>query len=104
MFTNQDSETVHFLVLIMVSLIHFAYSLLHCVFQAIALFNADQREDAMLLVKELADACPNADTRACHVVEASIVRLRSVINTDLCTSGISTRSARNKCLRWRVSR
>ncbi|KAG2336575.1 hypothetical protein BDR05DRAFT_993324 [Suillus weaverae] len=52
MFTNQDSETVHFLILIM----------------AIALFNAYQHEEAMLLVKELVDACPNTDTRACHAV------------------------------------
>jgi hypothetical protein len=104
MFTNQDSETVHFLILIMVGLIHSAYTVLHCIFQAIALFNADQHEEAMLLVKELVDACPNADTRACHVVEVSIILLRSVINTDLRALGISMCSARNKCLQWRASR
>jgi hypothetical protein len=38
-------------------------------FQAIALFNADQHEEAMLLVQQLATACPKDDTLACHVVE-----------------------------------
>ncbi|KAG2339395.1 hypothetical protein BDR05DRAFT_967930, partial [Suillus weaverae] len=54
MFTNQDPDTNHFLLLI----------------KAIALFNADQHEEAMLLVKELAAACPNADLLGCRVVEA----------------------------------
>ncbi|KAG2749433.1 hypothetical protein P692DRAFT_201481176 [Suillus brevipes Sb2] len=54
MFTNQDSSTNHFLLLI----------------KAIALFNADQCEEAMLLVKELAAACPNTDTLTRRVVEA----------------------------------
>ncbi|KIK40720.1 hypothetical protein CY34DRAFT_806895 [Suillus luteus UH-Slu-Lm8-n1] len=53
MFTNQDSKATHFLLLI----------------KAIALFNADQHEEAMLLVKELAAACPNADLLGCRVVE-----------------------------------
>jgi tetratricopeptide (TPR) repeat protein len=53
MFTKQDSDTNHFLLLIKV----------------IALFNADQHEEAMLLVKELAAACPNADPLGCRVVE-----------------------------------
>ncbi|KIK35355.1 hypothetical protein CY34DRAFT_587347 [Suillus luteus UH-Slu-Lm8-n1] len=53
MFTNQDSTITHFLLLI----------------KAIALFNADQQEEAMLLVKELAAACPNADLLGCRVVE-----------------------------------
>ncbi|KAG2032012.1 hypothetical protein BDR03DRAFT_1015566 [Suillus americanus] len=54
MFTtgNQDS-TNHFLILI----------------KAIALFNADQHEEAMLLIKELAPACPNTDPLARRVVE-----------------------------------
>ncbi|KAG2750670.1 hypothetical protein P692DRAFT_20831547, partial [Suillus brevipes Sb2] len=52
-FTNQDSKTSHFLLLI----------------KAIALFNADQHEEAMLLVKELAAPRPNADILACRVVE-----------------------------------
>jgi tetratricopeptide (TPR) repeat protein len=54
MYTNEDSQIVHFLLLI----------------KAIALFNADQHDEAMLLIKELATGCPNADTRACHIVEA----------------------------------
>ncbi|KAG2750667.1 hypothetical protein P692DRAFT_201903342 [Suillus brevipes Sb2] len=37
--------------------------------KAIALFNADQQEEAMLLIKELAAACPNADILGCRVVE-----------------------------------
>ncbi|KAG2738605.1 WD40 repeat-like protein [Suillus brevipes Sb2] len=52
-FTNQDSKISHFLLLI----------------KAIALFNADQQEEAMLLVKELAVVCPNADILGCRVVE-----------------------------------
>ncbi|KIK34388.1 hypothetical protein CY34DRAFT_812957 [Suillus luteus UH-Slu-Lm8-n1] len=53
MFTNQDSKATHFLLLI----------------KAIALFNADQHKEAMLLVKELATACPKADRLRCRVVE-----------------------------------
>ncbi|KAG0703318.1 hypothetical protein DFH29DRAFT_1078995 [Suillus ampliporus] len=52
MFTNEDSKTNHFLLL------------------AIALFGADQHEEAMLLIQQLAAACPNHDTLACRVVEA----------------------------------
>ncbi|KAG2153627.1 uncharacterized protein EDB93DRAFT_204215 [Suillus bovinus] len=54
MFTNQDSIANHFLLLI----------------KAITLFNADQHEEAMLLIKELAAACLNTDPLGCHVVEA----------------------------------
>ncbi|KAG2339399.1 WD40 repeat-like protein [Suillus weaverae] len=69
MFTNQDSNINHFLLLIRVGRIRFSYSLLHFIFQAIALFNADQHEEAILLIKELATACPNADPLGCRVVE-----------------------------------
>jgi hypothetical protein len=41
--------------------------------QAIALFNANQHEEAMLRVQELVTACPNADIVACRVVEVSIM-------------------------------
>ncbi|KAG1896010.1 WD40-repeat-containing domain protein [Suillus fuscotomentosus] len=51
--TNQDSETNQFLLLI----------------KAIALFNADQHEEAMLLIKDRAAACPNVDPLARRVVE-----------------------------------
>ncbi|KAG2367096.1 hypothetical protein BDR07DRAFT_1394292 [Suillus spraguei] len=54
MYTDQNSRTTHFLLLI----------------KAIALFSADQHDEAILLLKELATGCPNADTRACQVVEA----------------------------------
>ncbi|KIK49125.1 hypothetical protein CY34DRAFT_797510 [Suillus luteus UH-Slu-Lm8-n1] len=54
MYTDQDPETIYFLLLI----------------KATALFNADRRDEANLLLKELAAGCPNADTRACHIVEA----------------------------------
>ncbi|KAG1799936.1 uncharacterized protein HD556DRAFT_1525177 [Suillus plorans] len=53
MFTNQNSETNQFLLLI----------------KAIALFNADQHEEAMLLIKDLDAACPNVDPLARRVVE-----------------------------------
>ncbi|KAG2346778.1 hypothetical protein BDR05DRAFT_749584 [Suillus weaverae] len=54
MYTDQGPETTHFLLLIKV----------------IALFDADQHEEADLLLKELVAGCPNADTSACHIVEA----------------------------------
>jgi hypothetical protein len=54
-----------------VSFSHYASSWF---FQAIALFNANQDEEALLLVQELA-VRPNADPLACHVVEVSIMYL-----------------------------
>ncbi|KAG2126787.1 uncharacterized protein EDB93DRAFT_1272949 [Suillus bovinus] len=53
LFTNKDLVTDHFLLLTKV----------------IALFNADQHEEAMLLIKELAAACPDRDPDAHSVVE-----------------------------------
>jgi hypothetical protein len=85
-FTNQNSNTNHFLILIKVSGICLAYSLFHCVFQAIALFHADQHKEAVLLIKELAAACPNTDLLGCRVVDVSVMRLRSASNADLCDS------------------
>jgi hypothetical protein len=73
-FTNQDSKTIHFLLLIKVNQICLTYSPLHLAFQAIALFNADQHEEAMLLIRELAAACPNADILGCRVVEVSVLQ------------------------------
>jgi hypothetical protein len=73
-FTYPDSKPIHFLLLIKVGQIRLACSLLYFIFQAIALFNADQREEAMLLVKELAAACPNADLLGYRVVEVSMMR------------------------------
>ncbi|OAX35520.1 hypothetical protein K503DRAFT_802760 [Rhizopogon vinicolor AM-OR11-026] len=52
MFTDGDSETILLLLL------------------AITLFNANQHEDAILRIQQLATACPAADTLACCVVEA----------------------------------
>jgi hypothetical protein len=54
----------------------------------------------MLLVKELAAACPNADLLGCRVVEVSVTRPCSAISADrgnlrARTSDIPTRSARN---------
>jgi len=86
MFTNQDSEINHFLILIKVISICLTYSLLYSVFQAIALFTADQYEEAMLLIKELSAACPDTDPLACRVVEVSVMRLRWVVDADLCIS------------------
>ncbi|KAG2160223.1 uncharacterized protein EDB93DRAFT_47699 [Suillus bovinus] len=54
MFTGGDIKANHFLLLV----------------KAAALFNADQHEEAMIRVQELAEACPSADTRACWVVKA----------------------------------
>ncbi|KAG0692644.1 hypothetical protein DFH29DRAFT_1084603 [Suillus ampliporus] len=58
MFTNGDPKTNHFLLLTKAN------------FQAITLFNADQHEEAIQRVQELADMCPNSDTLACRVVGA----------------------------------
>ncbi|KAG1847184.1 hypothetical protein DFJ58DRAFT_730279 [Suillus subalutaceus] len=44
----------------------------HSVFQAIALFNAGQCEEAMLLINKLAAVCPNTDALMRRVVEADI--------------------------------
>jgi hypothetical protein len=74
MFTNKDSNTNHLLLLIKVGEIRLAYPLLHSAFQAIALFNAAQHEEAMFLVNELAAACPNVDILGCRVVEVSVMR------------------------------
>jgi len=84
MFADQNSKTNHFLILIKVSLICLAYSLFHCVSQAIALFSAEQYEEAMLLIKELAAACPNTDPLGCRVVEVCVMQLRLFIDADLC--------------------
>jgi hypothetical protein len=84
MFTHQDSTASHFLLLIKVRQIRLAYSLLHLTFQAVALFNADQHEEAMLLVKELAAACSDADLFGCRVVEVSVLRQHLVVDADLC--------------------
>jgi hypothetical protein len=74
MYTDQDPETIHFLLLIKV-----CYSCLyfppHQIFQAIALFNADQHDEANLLLKELITGCPMADTLACRVVQVSIIHV-----------------------------
>jgi hypothetical protein len=53
LFTNGDLKTDHFLFLI----------------KAITLFNADEHQEAMLRIGELA-VCPNADLVACRIVEA----------------------------------
>ncbi|KAG2342512.1 hypothetical protein BDR05DRAFT_1060241 [Suillus weaverae] len=63
MFTNQDSKTNLFLLLT----------------KAIALFNADQHEEAMLLIKELTAACPTTDLLGCRVVE-TYLRIQLGIN------------------------
>ncbi|KAG2364271.1 heterokaryon incompatibility protein-domain-containing protein [Suillus spraguei] len=53
-FTDGDSKSIRFLLLM----------------KAIVLFNANQHEDAMQRVRELAAACSSADTLACRMVEA----------------------------------
>lgn len=81
MFTNEDSKTIHFLLLIKACQNVFTYSLLHNSFQVIALFNADQCEDAMSRVQELIDTCPSADTHACRIVKVSITHsIRKLTN------------------------
>jgi len=53
MFTNRDLKTNHFLFLI----------------KTIALFNANEHQEAILRIRELA-ACPYVNPVACHIVEA----------------------------------
>ncbi|KAG2356068.1 hypothetical protein BDR07DRAFT_1424355, partial [Suillus spraguei] len=54
MYTDKDSQTTHFLLLI----------------KSIALFGANQHDEAILLLEELTTGCPNADTQTCDVVHA----------------------------------
>jgi len=75
MFTNEEPKTIHFLLLIKACQNLSTYSLLHNSFQAIALFNANEREDAMSRVEELTGTCPSADTHACRIIKVSITHL-----------------------------
>lgn len=70
MYTNQEQETIHFLLLIKLYYSFFAYSSFHSIFQAIALLDADQHGEANLLLEELTLGCPNADALACGIVQA----------------------------------
>ncbi|KAG0699362.1 hypothetical protein DFH29DRAFT_1002055 [Suillus ampliporus] len=79
MFTNDDSEIVHFLLLIKARSICLTHSVLHYGFQAVAIFNAGQHEEAFDLVQKLASACPNNDTLACRVVD-TYLRVQLGIN------------------------
>jgi hypothetical protein len=89
MFTNKDPDNNHFLLLIKVGQIHIAYSLLHSVYQAIALFNAAQHEEGMVLVNELAAACPHADILVCRVVEVSVMQPCSFISAEALTFALA---------------
>jgi hypothetical protein len=79
MYTDQDSQTTHLLLLIKVCYSCLTYSPFYHAFQAIALFNADQYDEANLLIKELTTGCPNADTLACCVVQVGIFHAWSLI-------------------------
>jgi hypothetical protein len=81
MFTNGDLKANHLLLLIKVGSMILTFSMTHCYFQAVTLFNADQHEEAILRVQELAKACPGADTRACWIVEVSIMLDQSQART-----------------------
>ncbi|KAG2359514.1 hypothetical protein BDR07DRAFT_1414832, partial [Suillus spraguei] len=54
MFVDTNLKKTHLLLLI----------------KAIALFNANEHEEAILRVQDLATTCPNVDTLACQIVEA----------------------------------
>ncbi|KAG2363752.1 hypothetical protein BDR07DRAFT_1331577 [Suillus spraguei] len=54
MFTNEYSKATHILLLI----------------KAIAYFNVNMHEHAILRVQNLANVCPEVDTPVCHIVEA----------------------------------
>ena len=72
--------------------------------QAIALFNTNQREEAMQRVKELANISPNADTVACHAVEVSIIGFFPSVGTYSFQSGVSTCPTGNHGVEWCASR
>jgi hypothetical protein len=49
--------------------------MLHHIYQAIALFNANQHADAMRRIRELAATCPNVDIAlTCHIVEVNMMQ------------------------------
>lgn len=75
MFANENSNIVHFLLLIKARSFFLTYSVFPYGLQAIAIFNAGQHEEAIIRVQELAAACPNNDTVACRIVEVSIMSL-----------------------------
>ncbi|KAG2354047.1 hypothetical protein BDR07DRAFT_638530 [Suillus spraguei] len=54
MYTDQDSQTTHFLLLI----------------KAMALYSVNRHNEADLLLEELTIGCPNPNTRVCHIMEA----------------------------------
>ncbi|KAG0698231.1 WD40-repeat-containing domain protein [Suillus ampliporus] len=72
-FTDEDSKRFHFILLIKARCIVLTYSALHYGFQVIAMFNADQHEEAILHVRELAATCHNDDTLPCRIVEAYLL-------------------------------
>jgi len=99
MYTDQDLENVHFLLLIKVCYSCLAYFLLHSILQAIALFNADQHDEANLLLQELAAGCPNAGAFPCCLVQVSTIYAgSSTLIFATRTIGISSRSTRNQSL------
>lgn len=101
LFTGGDSRTILLLLLIKACQLLLANSLLHYGCQAIALFNANEHEEAMLRVKELVRACTNADILACHIVEVSIIHSFKpglCVNTNFRNSGVPIRPTRGQCV------
>jgi len=80
-FTNNDLETNPPLLIKLRTPFCLAYSLLQYGFQGVALFNANQHEDAISRVQDLAGACPHSDTHACRIVKVSTIHsIRKFIN------------------------
>ncbi|KAG1817516.1 uncharacterized protein BJ212DRAFT_1269921 [Suillus subaureus] len=75
-----------------------AYSLLQHNPQAVALFNGNQHEDAMLRVQELAAVCPKTDTLACRVVEVSFMYFVTSAKSRFVRDRIFLNSARQAYL------
>lgn len=72
-FTSADgARTTHLLFLIKAGYSFVARSALHNESQAIALFNANKHEEAMLRVQELVSDFPDTDPLADRIVEVSI--------------------------------
>jgi hypothetical protein len=67
-----DSATHHLLYLIKVGYISLSCSVLHCVFQAIATFNTNAQEKAIMCINDMAKVSLCADLLACNVVQVSI--------------------------------
>ncbi|KAG1893489.1 uncharacterized protein F5891DRAFT_1282058 [Suillus fuscotomentosus] len=74
--------------------------LLHPVFQVIALFNTDQHEEAMLLIKDLAAAYPNIDPLTRRVVETYLCESKLLMTCDHLTAVVNSGAVSSKYIHF----